>query len=53
MITSAADGAKVTDLSPRGVKVLIVNRPPGSRIRLDAMRDGKPVSAEVVLGAAR
>jgi RNA polymerase sigma factor (sigma-70 family) len=47
------DGSAVTELSPRGVRVLIVNRPPGTRIRLGALRDGKPVSGEVVLGAAR
>lgn len=47
------DRAAVTELSPRGVKVLIVNRPPGTRIRIGAVRDGKPVSGEIVLGAAR
>jgi uncharacterized GH25 family protein len=52
-IIVAVEGASVTELSPRGVWTLIVNRAPGSRVKLGATRAGKTVSGEVVLGDLR
>lgn len=49
----AVDGAGVTELSPNGVWSLIVNRPPGSRVALRALRGGKTINGEVVLANAR
>jgi hypothetical protein len=47
------DGAPVTELSPRGVYVLIVNRAPGTKVKLDVTRGGAKISAEVTLGPSR
>jgi S1-C subfamily serine protease len=46
------DAASVSELSPRGVWVLIVNRPPGTKVKLGVTRAGKTVTGEVTLGEA-
>ena len=40
----------MTELSPGGVYVVIVNRPPGTKVKLDVTRDGKTVPIELTLG---
>ncbi|HUS29510.1 MAG TPA: sigma-70 family RNA polymerase sigma factor [Kofleriaceae bacterium] len=49
----SVDGASITELSPQGVWILITNRTTGSKVKLGAMRAGKSVTAEVVLGPLR
>jgi hypothetical protein len=46
----SVDGAGVGELSPDGVWMLISNRTAGSKVKLGALRAGKSVTAEVVLG---
>jgi RNA polymerase sigma factor (sigma-70 family) len=48
----AVDGASVTELSPRGAWTLIINRAPGSKVKVTVSRAGKTVVGEVVLGPA-
>lgn len=45
----AVDGASVTELSPRGVLTLIVNRPVGSKVEITVSRAGKTVTGMVTL----
>lgn len=52
-VVISVDGAPVTELSPRGVWVLIFNRAPGSKVKLGVQRGTKTVTAEVTLGNAR
>jgi len=51
-MVTAVDGASVTDLSPDAVRVLVINRSPGSKVKLTVTRGGKPISGVVVLGEA-
>jgi hypothetical protein len=51
-VITAVDGASVAPLSPRGVEILITNRAPGSKVKVSAMRAGKPVAGDVTLGPA-
>ena len=51
-IIVSLDGASVSELSTRGVWVLLINRPPGSKVKIGAMRAGKPFNGEIVLGEA-
>jgi S1-C subfamily serine protease len=46
------DGASVTELSPHGVWALIVNRSPGTKVKLGVTRAGKSVTGEITLGDA-
>jgi len=46
------DAASVTELSARGVYILIINRPPGTKVKLGVTRAGKTVTGEVTLGEA-
>lgn len=39
-------------LSPRGAHVLIINRPPGTKVKLGVTRASKIVTGEVTLGEA-
>ena len=52
-VITNVDGVAVTDLSPRGVLVLIVNRAPGTKVKVVAMRGDKSVSGEVTLGPSQ
>jgi len=49
-VVTTVDGVSVTELSPRGVLVLIVNRVPGTKVKLTVMRAGKQIAGEVALG---
>ncbi len=48
----SVDAASVTELSPRGVFVLLVNHPPGTKVKLGVTRAGKTVTGEITLGDA-
>jgi hypothetical protein len=52
-VITAVDDASVAELSPRGVIILIINRAPGTKVKLAVTRAGKTVTAEAVLGADR
>lgn len=45
----AVDGARVTELSPRGVRMLITNHPPGTTVRVTVSRGGEEITADLVL----
>lgn len=45
----AVDGASVTELSPRGVRMLITNRPPGTSVSLTVTRAGETLTRDLVL----
>jgi uncharacterized GH25 family protein len=47
----SVDGASVTELSPEGVWVFVVNRAPGTKIKITVTRAGKTISGEVTLAA--
>ena len=49
-IVTAVDGASVTELSPMGVRFLIINRPPGTAIKVTVRRADQTVTANVTLG---
>jgi len=49
-VIGSVDGVSVTNLSPTGVRSLISNRPPGSKVKLGVTRAGKSVSGELTLG---
>ena len=51
-VITSVDGASVAELSPGGVWVLLVNRAPGSRVKIEATRAGKTIAGEAVLGPA-
>ncbi len=46
------DGASVTELGPDGVRMLIITRPAGSKVKLGATRHAASVTGEVTLGEA-
>ena len=46
----AVDDAPVTELSTRGVWLAILNRQPGSKVKIGVTRGGKTISADVTLG---
>lgn len=45
----AVDGAPVTELSPRGVRMLIQNNPPATTVEITVDRGGRTVTGEVIL----
>lgn len=49
-VITSVDAASVTELSPRGVYILIANHPPGTKVKLAVTRAGKPVTGEITLG---
>ena len=51
-VITTVDGTSVAELSPNGVWTLIVNRAPGTKIKLVATRGGKSVAGEIALGEA-
>jgi RNA polymerase sigma factor (sigma-70 family) len=51
-IVTAVDDTSVTQLSLLGTWVLIVNRAPGSKVKLTVTRGDRSLSAEVVLGVS-
>jgi len=48
-VITSVDGASVAELSQRGVWVLVVNRAPGSKVKVTVTRAGKPIAGELVL----
>jgi S1-C subfamily serine protease len=52
-VVAAVDGAAVDTLSPQGVRLLIINRAPGTHVRIAVTRGGKSITADVVLANAR
>jgi hypothetical protein len=46
------DAASVSELSLRGVWLLIINRPPGAKVKIGVTRGSKTVNAELTLGEA-
>lgn len=52
-VITSVDEVSVTELSPRGILLLIVNRAPGTKVKLIAMRGSKPISGEVTLEPAQ
>lgn len=51
MVTTV-DGLAVTEVSVRGVWLAIVNRAPGSKVKIGVTRGAKVITAEVTLGEA-
>lgn len=45
----AVDGASVTALSPRGVRMLITDHPPGTSVRLTVTRGGTTITRDLIL----
>ena len=46
------DGVSVSELSAGGVKVLIVHRPPGTKVKVGVTRGAKTVNGELTLAEA-
>lgn len=48
----SVDGVSVTELSPGGVQIVLVNRPPGSKVKVGVTRGAKTVTGEITLREA-
>lgn len=49
-LVTQVDHASVTELSPTGVRMLITNRRPGSKVFLGVSRNGETIQAELIIG---
>lgn len=51
-LIATVDNASVSELSPDGVQILIMSRPPGTKVKLGVTRGAKTVSGELTLAEA-
>ncbi|KAB2888683.1 MAG: PDZ domain-containing protein, partial [Kofleriaceae bacterium] len=49
-VITAVDGTSVTELSPRAVWWLLIDRPPGTTVLVSARRGGRTLTVNLVIG---